>query len=794
MYNEALLDRVIEQYKNVNRIKCRIRDEGDIGGNAMQINDDVRREFKHYQSKFKKNIEILIEKGLLQEAKGLLDKYEEIVQDDVDIYSIRGVIAIMEDDYEEAERVLNEGRYRDSWNGDILYNLAYLYEVSGKEAISHYFYKHAYYAYKNEGKEKECNIIINKLSGDVEFKILIGSCIRQKQEILNQFLNSIAGLDIEGLQVSYYFIDDNDQLASKRMLHEFYQKNSNVIVYETNDTKQSYICDDNTHHWKEQLIWRVAAFKDRIINYARQKKFDYLFLVDSDIILNPATLKHLIKTGRDIISEIFWTKWYPNSFMLPQVWLRDSYTQCEISREERIDTFEFIKRREKFLNMLKKPGIYEVGGLGACTLISKYAIDKGVNFKEIKNLSFWGEDRHFCIRAVALGLKLFADTHYPAYHIYREEDLAGVADFKIKGFDVNKKKIALVYTNLSGSNAVALYKMMPERIKEKYDIIINQYNLTADFSNAILSSDLAIFTEGNYPFNRKFYGNKPIVIDLWHGFPIKAMGYADKGEKFKEQIGQVWKNVDYISSYSKLFNEIMNRCICIDEKKYVITGAQRNDFLFYADGRQNIQKIFRENYEGKNIIFYMPTYRHTIRGNRTEGNKTWDNLFDFNEFYINEFCEFLEDNNCVLFVKLHPAEEKAFVDKVPSTRNIKLITNDLLASRGIDLYETLNAVDILITDYSSVYFDLLLLDTPLIFTPVDYEKYEHDRGFLLPYEEWTPGPKCTSQERLQEEILMYLKDKRYYMRERKSVLIETHTYLDGNSCKRTWEFIESILD
>ncbi len=71
-----------------------------------------------------------------------------------------------------------------------------------------------------------------------------------------------------------------------------------------------------------------------------------------------------------------------------------------------------------------------MGGVGACTLITKSALSKGVNFKRIKNVTFWGEDIHFCIRAAVLGIPRFVDTHYPAYHIYRESDLAGVEDFK----------------------------------------------------------------------------------------------------------------------------------------------------------------------------------------------------------------------------------------------------------------------------------------------------------------------------------------------------------------------------
>ena len=76
------------------------------------------------------------------------------------------------------------------------------------------------------------------------------------------------------------------------------------------------------------------------------------------------------------------------------------------------------------------PGTYEVGGLGACTLISNKALKAGVNFSRMHNLTFWGEDRHFCLRAVSLGFPLYADTRYPAYHIYRESALTGVGEFK----------------------------------------------------------------------------------------------------------------------------------------------------------------------------------------------------------------------------------------------------------------------------------------------------------------------------------------------------------------------------
>ncbi|MFD1910349.1 glycosyltransferase [Paenibacillus rhizoplanae] len=78
---------------------------------------------------------------------------------------------------------------------------------------------------------------------------------------------------------------------------------------------------------------------------------------------------------------------------------------------------------------MQQPGIYEVGGLGACTLISSSALSSGISYDRVRNISYWGEDRHFCIRSASLGLPLFVDTHFPALHLYRDSDLDLVEEF-----------------------------------------------------------------------------------------------------------------------------------------------------------------------------------------------------------------------------------------------------------------------------------------------------------------------------------------------------------------------------
>lgn len=261
-------------------------------------------------------------------------------------------------------------------------------------------------------------------------RVLIGAPIRQKPAILKEFLDSLLELNTYSFTADFCFVDDNVQDESKNLLIEFAKDSKGRVFISQAQSNDVYICNEQTHYWNEAIIWKVARFKDQIFEFALAHDYDYVFLVDSDIVMHPNTIEQLIMDNKDIVSEIFWTHWQPNSPKSPQVWLYDTFTQYETRYGEQLSADEMHRRHNEFISMLLNPGVYDVGGLGACTLISKQALQKGANFKKIKNLTFWGEDRHFCIRAAALGLDLCVDTHYPAYHIYRESDLAGVAQYK----------------------------------------------------------------------------------------------------------------------------------------------------------------------------------------------------------------------------------------------------------------------------------------------------------------------------------------------------------------------------
>ncbi|WP_282154912.1 methyltransferase domain-containing protein [Cytobacillus gottheilii] len=278
-------------------------------------------------------------------------------------------------------------------------------------------------------------------------KVLLASPVCQKPQILNEFLQSLIELNMVDIQPFFLFVDDNHNIQSSQILHDFTAENKHSMIYRSNSASEPFMCDEITHYWQDHHIWKVAGYKNMMIKSALENDFDYLFLIDSDLVLHPQTLQQLLSANKDIISEVFWTKWKPYLPEMPQVWLRDEYELTKIQAKFLTENEKKIQEH-RFISQLHQPGIYEVGGLGACTLISRDALLKGASFAEISNLSYWGEDRHFCIRAAALGIPLFVDTHFPAYHIYREEDLQGVASFKKADMKLmNEKKDDSIFTS-----------------------------------------------------------------------------------------------------------------------------------------------------------------------------------------------------------------------------------------------------------------------------------------------------------------------------------------------------------
>ena len=118
--------------------------------------------------------------------------------------------------------------------------------------------------------------------------------------------------------------------------------------------------------------------------------------------------------------------------------------------------------------------------------------------------------------------------------------------------------------------------------------------------------------------------------------------------------------------------------------------------------------------------------------------------------------------------------------------------NIIMYDNSKDIQPLLKLSDVLITDYSSVYVDYLLLDRPVIFFPYDYEKYiQKDRDLLFDYDWITPGPKCYSQDELQKTLSdCILGQKDDFVANREEIKNLAFKYKDGNASRRIWDYIK----
>lgn len=224
--------------------------------------------------------------------------------------------------------------------------------------------------------------------------ILITAPLRQDPRYFDEYRESVDRLIVpEGYKVNTYYVINN---CDEIMPH--LRKNDSFIVC---DNPNAYLKTAGDHVWQDENIRRVAELRNYTIDFALDAGYDYWFSIDTDLVLHPMTLKALLDADKDIVSEIFWSK-DPGGYEWCNAWMRDRYSGTE--------------------PQFKTPGLYQVGMTGACTLVKRKVLEAGVNYDFLPNLTIWGEDRHFCIRAAAHRFEMWVDTHYPATHLFTEND------------------------------------------------------------------------------------------------------------------------------------------------------------------------------------------------------------------------------------------------------------------------------------------------------------------------------------------------------------------------------------
>lgn len=252
-------------------------------------------------------------------------------------------------------------------------------------------------------------------------------------------------------------------------------------------------------------------------------------------------------------------------------------------------------------------------------------------------------------------------------------------------------------------------------------------------------------------------------------------------DDFHCNIPKAWIDVDYLFTTSKLAAQIVSISNGPSFENIYITGFSRNDNLAkMKDKKELLKNLTNIDLQHKLIILYAPTYKDYDKNSKIKRSILgYESNMDLKLW--------LKNNNAVIIAKLHPLQNRDVFEK---DNNIILYN----PSYNYSFYDFLPIADILITDYSSIGYDYLLMDKPIIYNFFDYDLYKKTRGFAYdPITAFTPGAIVSNWLEMKEELNNLIKGNDFYQEKRHYLTEIFHKNNDFDSNTRILEIICQIL-
>jgi CDP-glycerol glycerophosphotransferase len=236
---------------------------------------------------------------------------------------------------------------------------------------------------------------------------------------------------------------------------------------------------------------------------------------------------------------------------------------------------------------------------------------------------------------------------------------------------------------------------------------------------------------------------RKIVVNLWHGMPIKKIWRGVPGSELPMST--------FLISTSLFFSGVLMKASGFGPERLLATGLPRNDFLINAR-TEAVEIVKRLRGSADRLIFFLPTYRNSARGLRTQDGTESHTILGLSETDAQALHQWLKSNNCKLIVKPHPMSINAG-KQFSDDEHWAMVDEGSLFREGLGLYELLSQADLLVTDVSSVYVDFLITQRPQILYFPDMERYEKTRGLLLqPLKDYAPGPIAQTYAELESSL------------------------------------------
>lgn len=291
-----------------------------------------------------------------------------------------------------------------------------------------------------------------------------------------------------------------------------------------------------------------------------------------------------------------------------------------------------------------------------------------------------------------------------------------------------RKNSILIYSNLGfRDNVKSLYDyLITHHYNDKYSIVCSLDDYLNYSSNPpknvkfvsnvgglpyFLTSKYAFYSFGKYPIKPS---NRQVVVNLWHGMPLKTVGNLVSGFEHVD-----YYYFTYTIATSPKFANIMSKSFNCPLSSVLLTGQPRCDVLM------------SNHVPSEKIILWLPTYRNSDRLGSVdcELNQGFGFPLVNSTAQMHTLNRLLASLGYTLVIKPHPMQN--ITTSLEDYSNVRFQTQDDCDRLHLTIYDMFLSSSALITDYSSVYFDYLLLNRPIAFTIDDLDTYATNRGFSV---------------------------------------------------------------
>jgi CDP-glycerol glycerophosphotransferase (TagB/SpsB family) len=306
---------------------------------------------------------------------------------------------------------------------------------------------------------------------------------------------------------------------------------------------------------------------------------------------------------------------------------------------------------------------------------------------------------------------------------------------------------------------------------------------------ATLRARVVVVTHGFGDVNR-FGTRGAFVVQLWHGIPLKRI-QLDSPVTFRGLVPARMLRAAYrrqtraiglLPAAGEVSAERLRSAFGLPDSRVVVTGDPRDDAVIAGLGDAAAATELLRSAIGATgstrIILYAPTWRDGEPDPGVPDAADWARIADF-----------LEVTDSILVLRPHPHGVGAYEAGPARSTRIRMLP----AAVQADLNPVLPAVDVLVTDYSSVAYDFALTGRPIAFLAPDVARYAATRGLYEPYQEFSGGTEVGTW----SELLELLADEAALVRlagHARTLADRHHAFRDGGNTARVGEEIRTRLE